>query len=99
MADRSKQVCLRTRNDKRQLTATPCVSRGGEAVCMQIITRGKTARSHSYILRGCLLDDAVYQNYSEKMVQNRATFERLMNKLVERHAASVNIITYHKTRR
>ena len=47
VAHQSKQCCLRTSDDKRQLTATPCVSRSGEVVCMQIISKGKTARSHA----------------------------------------------------
>ena len=40
VADQSKQVCPRTSSDKTQLTATPCVNRSGEAVCMPIDTRG-----------------------------------------------------------
>ena len=71
VADQSKQVCVRMSNDKRQLTATPYVSRSGEVVCMQIITRGKTARSHADIPPECLLHDAVYQDHIEKTVQSR----------------------------
>ena len=57
VADQSKQVCLRTSSDKRQLTATPCASRSGEVVSMQIITTEKTARSHADIPPGCLLHE------------------------------------------
>ena len=69
VADQSKQICLPRSSDKRQLTATPCVSRSGEVTCMQIITRGKTARLHGDIPLGCLLHDARYQDNSGKKVQ------------------------------
>ena len=84
VANQSMQVCLRTSSDKRQLTATSCVGRSGEVICMQIITRGKPARSHADILQGCLLHDAVYQDHSEKKVQTGATFERLLRKLADK---------------
>ena len=80
----SMQVCLRRSSDKRQLTATLCVSRSPEVVCMHIITRGKTARSHADIPLGCLLHDAVYQDRSEKDVYTKATFEHLLRKLAEK---------------
>ena len=83
-ADQSKQVWLRKSSDKRQLTSTPCVSRSGEAVCMQFITRGKTAWSHADISPGCLLHDAVYQDRRENKVQTGATFERLLRKLADK---------------
>ena len=83
-ADQSKQVCLKTSSYKRQLTATPCVRQSGEVVCMQIITRGKTARSHADIPPSCLLHDALYQDYSDKKVQTGATFERLLRKLADK---------------
>ena len=62
VADQSKQVCLRTSSDRRHLTATPCVSRSGEVVCMQIVTREKAARSHADLARGCPPHDAMYQD-------------------------------------
>ena len=68
VADESNQVCLRTSNDKTQLTATPCVNKTGEVVGMQIIARGKTARSHADIPPGGLLLDAAYQNHCKKPV-------------------------------
>ena len=83
VADQSKQVCPRLSSDKRQLTATRCVSRSGEHACMQIITRGKTARSHADVLTGCLLHDAVYQDHSEKKFETGATFEHLLRKLAD----------------
>ena len=84
VAPQSKQVCPRTSSDKGQLTATTCVSRSGEVVCMQIITREKIARSHADIPPGRLLHDAMYQEHIEKKVQTRATFERLLRSLAQK---------------
>ena len=84
MANRSKQVCLRTSSDKRQLTATPHVSRRAEIVCMQCIITRKAARSHANIPAGCLLHEAVYEDHSEKMVHTAATFEHLLRKLPDK---------------
>ena len=84
VADQSKQLCLTTSSDKRQLTATPCVSGSGEVVCMQIITRGKTERSQADVPPDCLLHDAMSQDHSEKKVQTGATFERLLRKLADK---------------
>ena len=80
MADQSKQVCLSTSSGWRQLTVTPSVSRSGEIVHMQIISREKTAQLHADIPACCLLHDAMYQDDSEKKVQTGATFECLLEK-------------------
>ena len=50
---------------------------------MQIITRGKTARSHADVPPSCLLHDAIYQDHGEKKVQTGATFGRLLRKLAD----------------
>ena len=51
---------------------------------MHIITRGKTARSHSNIPPCCFLNDAVYQDHIETKVHTGATFERLLRKLAKK---------------
>ena len=83
-ADPSKQVCPGMSNDKRQLAATPCRSRSGEVVCMQMNARRKTAQLHINILLGCLMHDGVYQDHNEEMVQTEALFDRLLWKLAEK---------------
>ena len=60
MADQSKQVCLRTRNEKRQLTTTRCFVRSGDVVCMQIITTGNIVRWYADVPPSCLVHDVVY---------------------------------------
>ena len=80
MADESREVCLRTSRDERNLTAA-YVSHDGEVVCMQFITRGKKAQSHADVAPSCLLHDALYQDHGGKEVETGATFERLLTNL------------------
>ena len=81
VADQSKQVCLGTSRNNKQLTAIRCVSRSGEGVCMQIITRRKIALPHAYIPPSCVLRDALYQDQNDKNFRMGATLQGLLRNL------------------
>ena len=65
---------------------------------MQIITKGKTRRSHADIPPSCLLHDAVYQDHSKIFFRLEQLLSISWGSWLTRQTPSVSSITYHQTR-
>ena len=84
VADRSKQACMRTSNDKKQRTATPV---SAEVVRLSAYRSLPEVREHGHTLTFHLVAYCMIpctKTTVKKKVQTRATFERLLRKVAEK---------------